>query len=445
MKGEKKLDTIETALQSQLRRDVLATLGAGAVLGATPAGAWAQSTVVGSAEAKSSSGLKTWSEYVDLLKPAGDLIDISWAPKSEQVRAELYRQLVMNISQAYFWYFQSDPDHPDWLPFENSVFMLQPNPDGIYHVAPVSGGGVYRVVGNRGGNRVMGFSVGNTMLGAADKLYGYNNYDFDGLTLAPDGSFEVVFSTERPKDWNGDWRYLHPNAGCLLVRQFSYDWGRDQEGRFAIERLDKAPFKPRPTIEDIAPKLDAMLGGFVKRLSKLWILYQDGILKKLGPNVLELSGFEDMGNSPEWPQKYWRGVFDIQPGEALIIETELPKKCKYWNVQINDILWNQVEFAYRQSSLNGHQARLDMDGKFRAVLALEDPGVPNWLDSGGFQIGTVIGRWHGANSYPLPGIRKVPVRDVRRYLPSDTPRVSPAEREKVLRERNIGVQLRRRW
>ena len=197
--------------------------------------------------------------------------------------------------------------------------------------------------------------------------------------------------------------------------------------------------------ELIRAKLDAMLGGFVKRLSKLWILYQDGILKKLGPNVLELSGFEDMGNSPEWPQKYWRGVFDIQPGEALIIETELPKKCKYWNVQINDILWNQVEFAYRQSSLNGHQARLDMDGKFRAVLALEDPGVPNWLDSGGFQIGTVIGRWHGANSYPLPGIRKVPVRDVRRYLPSDTPRVSPAEREKVLRERNIGVQLRRRW
>ena len=39
--------------------------------------------------------------------------------------------------------------------------------------------------------------------------------------------------------------------------------------------------------------------------------------------------------------------------------------------------------ANRQSSLNGHQAVLDPDGVFRAVISARDPGVPNWLDTGG--------------------------------------------------------------
>ena len=46
-------------------------------------------------------GLKAWADYVELLKPAADLIDITWDPKSERTRAELYRQLVMNIAQGY--------------------------------------------------------------------------------------------------------------------------------------------------------------------------------------------------------------------------------------------------------------------------------------------------------------------------------------------------------
>jgi hypothetical protein len=79
------------------------------------------------------------------------------------------------------------------------------------------------------------------------------------------------------------------------------------------------------------------------------------------------------------------------------------------------------------------------------VIALEDPGVPNWLDSGGFRRGMLVGRWHGADSYPLPTITKVSFSDVRKHLPSSTPTVTAAERDKALRARNIGVQLRKRW
>jgi hypothetical protein len=58
----------------------------------------------------------------------------------------------------------------------------------------------------------------------------------------------------------------------------------------------------------------------------------------------------------------------------------MPAQRQHWNVQLNDELWNAVDFIYRQSSLNGHQARIDRDGRFRAVIALRDPGIHNWLD-----------------------------------------------------------------
>jgi hypothetical protein len=52
--------------------------------------------------ATSSTQLKSWAQYVDLLKPAADLIDLTWEPKSPEQRADLYRQFVINISQGYF-------------------------------------------------------------------------------------------------------------------------------------------------------------------------------------------------------------------------------------------------------------------------------------------------------------------------------------------------------
>jgi hypothetical protein len=390
-------------------------------------------------------GLRAWGDYIDMMRPAGDLIEQTWDPHSDQMRAELYRQLVMNAAQAYIWYFQSSPDHPDWMPFENSIFLLQPNPDATYHLAPVSGAGVYRISGYRGTNPVMGFAVGRGMFGTEEPKPGFNNYDADSLTLGEDGWFDVVFSAERPGDWTGDWRHLDPDAESILVRQFAYDWGKDVEARFAIERLDRAPLKPRLTTEQIAQKLEAVLGGFVNRFSRITLGYQRHVESQIGLNTMELSGFEDLGNSGEWPQKYWRCIYDLQPGEALVLETELPNPCKYWNVQINDALWNQVEFGYRQSSLNAYQARVDSDGRFRAVLTLEDPGVPNWLDSGGHTRGMLVGRWHGAGSYPMPTMKKVPVAAVRQHLPQDTPTVTAAERDKTLRARNIGLQMRRRW
>ena len=114
-------------------------------------------------------------------------------------------------------------------------------------------------------------------------------------------------------------------------------------------------------------------------------------------------------------------------------------------MQLNDALWNAVEFIQRQSSLNGHQAHIDADGRFRAVISLEDPGVPNWLDPAGTLQGMIIGRWYEADALPIPTLHAVPFKELRRHLPPETPTVTTAERAEQLRTRRIGGQWRRRW
>jgi hypothetical protein len=118
---------------------------------------------------------------------------------------------------------------------------------------------------------------------------------------------------------------------------------------------------------------------------------------------------------------------------------------RYWNIQLSDMMWNSMDWMNRQSSLNGGQVRLDRDGKFRAVIAMNDPGVPNWLDTGGNSEGAIMLRWTEASSGPAPILRLINLAELRSHLPPETLFVSPEERDAQLRLRRRGVQLRRRW
>ncbi|MBV8348443.1 MAG: hypothetical protein JOZ49_13175, partial [Mycolicibacterium sp.] len=130
-----------------------------------------------------------------------------------------------------------------------------------------------------------------------------------------------------------------------------------------------------------------------------------------------------MGGLPK--QAYYDGIHEISDSEALIIETELPRKCRYWQALVGDDRFCTVDGVNRQSSLNDAQARIDSDGKFRAVISRLDPGVPNWLDKGDYPWGIIQMRWNQSTDYPDPTIKKVPFTDIRDHLPADTPVVTP--------------------
>ena len=89
-------------------------------------------------------------EYLTGLEDAVRELANTWRPDDLQYRADVYRQIMMNLSYAYFAYFHADPEHPDWAPLWNPVYTLQPNPDDIYLYCPIRGDLTYRVAGNRG-------------------------------------------------------------------------------------------------------------------------------------------------------------------------------------------------------------------------------------------------------------------------------------------------------
>ncbi|BBZ70559.1 DUF1214 domain-containing protein [Mycobacterium paraseoulense] len=391
-------------------------------------------------------GLADWDEYLDLAKDAVEVESQLWDSGDEQLRAALYRQFAMSLSQGYFLYFVADPNYPDFVPFENSAFLAQPNPDAVYHYSAIDGAGVYRITGRRGTVPVMGFATGANLFGMSEPPGpGYDNYDADALALDADGNFEVILSAERPEGYGGDWRYLNPSTQLVIVRQFSYDWVNEVDGRLAIERLDIDYLRPPMSAVEVDNRLRALFGQYVRGLSRVCLGYMSALRARQDAEHVHLQSFDGLGNGEDWPQAYWECLYDLEPGEALVLETDLPDEHTYWNVQVIDALWNQVDILHRHSSINGFQAQLSSDGKFRAVLCPQDPGVPNWLDTGGGLRGMMIGRWYRCSSHPVPTVKKVALSELSTHLPADTPKVTHAARAEALRLRRTGAQLRRRW
>jgi len=266
--------------------------------------------------------------------------------------------------------------------------------------------------------------------------------DFDELALDGAGRFSLMLSAEKPTDWQGDWHPLNPAARSLSLRQASYDWGAEREARIAIERTDLALAPRRWSEADIAERLMALC-AYPKRLAGMAMGFIAGQQQKGLWNAFEHDDWAERGGVEG--QHYYQGLFRLEPDCALVLETDLPETVRYWNVQLNDMRWNTLDWMNHQCSLNGGQASIDADGKFRALISMKDPGIANWLDPAGHAQGSIMLRWTGASSGPAPTLSCVAVGDVLQQLGSGARRVTPEERRRSLRARRRAVQMRRRW
>jgi hypothetical protein len=136
---------------------------------------------------------------------------------------------------------------------------------------------------------------------------------------------------------------------------------------------------------------------------------------------------------------YVPAVFQIGADEAVVVEWNVPASA-YWSFQVGDIWSRPLDYLHHQTDLNMERAVVDPDGKVRIVLALTDPGVPNWLDPCGRTEGTLVMRnYRAVADTTAPDLRVVPLADLPAALHPETPRCSPEQRAEALARRRRGA------
>jgi hypothetical protein len=388
-----------------------------------------------------------WQDFSTKLLSLGDAV-LARAPARFQnnpvMQQQMYRLLLAAMSRTVNDALVADRQHPMFVPELNiALNIYQPNADTVYKSALIDGDGVYRVRGKRGSilYALLGqFGPDMIRTGVGSPPIAYLN--FDDLSLDADGRYSVILSQERPEDYQGDWWKLSPKAEKLMLRQVSYNWVAEVDPSIAIERLDTAAARPAASAEDMNQALQELpsmiLNAAIFFVDHVESLREKGFLNKLTIfDVSQMAGLEG--------QSYYEGAYEIEQSEALLIEVKLPKQCRYWSLLLTNDVYQTTDWYNNHSSLNGSQASVDDDGYFRAVISAEDPGVANWLDTAGFASGAIQGRWLECSEAPLPTIKKVAVESLRQHLPKNTPVVSPAQREDIIRQRREALQLRRLW
>ncbi len=386
--------------------------------------------------------ITVWNRLCDTLRDAGRILVDPRAPTDPSVQAAglVYLLNLLN-SGMEMTVWTADPDHPEvgrpQDPFRRWALDC---PDALYASTRIDGSGTYRLTFVGGTPHYLGISVTAGQLGT-DQVRGVGNLASPGaIDHGPDGSIEVVLS---PTEHDGNWIRTETGMLGVGIRQFFYDWDTEVAHRITIDRLDGSPAPPAASLDDVAAQF-ARLGGFVSTSTALWPDFVAGLAERL-PNTIgapnpQASAY---GGTPD--NVYGSGYFDLGPDEAAIIEVT-PPPCHYWNMQFGDYWFQSLDYTYRQTSLNGFQAELDTDGVFRGVLAHQDPGVANWLDTAGNRIVPMTYRWQlspwPAEQLPTPTARVVPFAEVEQSLPATTRRVATAERRETLERRRRAV-LRR--
>jgi hypothetical protein len=125
---------------------------------------------------------------------------------------------------------------------------------------------------------------------------------------------------------------------------------------------------------------------------------------------------------PEVPGDFAFAAFDaaytmapyvLGPDEALVMTGRWPE-CAFANVSVWTRYLQTYEYLHRPGGRNRANTTLEPDGSFRIVIAHEDPGAPNWIDTGGRPFGMVFWRYflaEGEIERPLATV--VPVADLR--------------------------------
>lgn len=384
---------------------------------------------------------QAWSALAERIERAGRDLANHPFPTGPRETAEGYRYLSRLVVLGLQWAIEfADPDFPAFYRHDDDITKWGgPNVDNRYLRARVRGDAAYRLTGNVSSSHgcVISELEGDMQL----EEYGvYEEVWHDQLVTDADGNFELLLSAERDARAQ-NWMYLHPKTGNITIREYFDDWPRHMPGEFFIERVDGPSVQAPVTAAQMAARLDEA-GRWIETSLHYWNRYLVDKRAQSAANVVQAAGGE-LGGAKDIAYGF---VFtDLEPDEALVIEGE-PPDAWFWNYLLyNDGWFESLETANRATSRTGHMMRVDPDGRFRLVIAHQDPGVENWLDTTGLRKTVVAYRYVRTTTSPVPTTRVVPFTKLQTALHPETPTFSNDARhnEIAMRRRHIARRFRR--
>jgi hypothetical protein len=393
---------------------------------------WQDSRIITAREHVERLWRNAWADAIvpDAVPGIGTMVDeyvTNWLFKAAASDSQ-HPRFVRNFMPAHHWHGHDVP----------GARTGGDNPDNTYRLAGIAHGSRYRVTGRPIGREPANTSF--TLVGDYGTSVTIQTIESSKLERADDGSFVITIDGQ-PADGRPNHITTAPHAKFLYVRDSMEDWASETPYELEIERLGSASSGPLSR-DEMAER-----AAFRARDDVPLYFWFQSTFTNMTPNSWRILP-ANRGTGGLVTQVVGRGWFDIAEDEAAIIDFE-PGGAAYAAIQMGTWLFQSIEADRLTSSLTQSQCVPSDDGRIRAVIARQDPGVANWLDVDGHSPIMAMLRWQGMSAAagsgrPEPAFSASVVKldDLRRVLPADTCWFTPAQRARQRAEREAAFARR---
>jgi hypothetical protein len=258
------------------------------------------------------------------------------------------------------------------------------------------------------------------------------------MQVEDDGSYVITVDSEPAGD-RPNHVQSSPEAHEFYIRDVLLDWEKDDPNHITVERLGGRPERAALTFDEQAEATARMMSHFADFTGKL----SYGMYKS-PENHFNLAWSADHTGGLRH-QVYVAGRYVLDPDEAFVVDVS-DGGAEYFTVPLSNIWGTTLGILDRTGSLNKAQSLPNEDGTYTYVIAGEDPGVHNWIDTGGLPEGILTLRMaefpEGGARPDLSARGRVVKLD---RLDQEVPglaTVTPAERVEQLADRRAGYVRR---
>jgi hypothetical protein len=310
------------------------------------------------------------------------------------------------------------------------------SPDFVYRTIPIDHEGKVEIHGSIVGKgpHSVNYSLMSNNSAAPQTLTILDSLDMD---IAADGTF-VITMDPSPADGRKNHLQTKPGADFIMVRDALGDWLVDSPNALKVVRLDP----------QAGPKGEDQMAQHLAKIAVDGVYYSFFITQSGNwepPNHLrqpQSSGAYG-GMPSQWGCK---GNLDIGPDDALIVRSN-SAGATFRNLVITDAFHLSIEYWKRTSSLNMVQMAADENGEFTFVVSPRDPGIHNWIDTGGvrrMQFGQRFQAFERGVEHedPWMTVKLVKFDDLAKELPDGVRPIDSAGRAKQVADRQAGVARR---